>query len=50
MKDDTGVRFVRAAVCCCSDDDDENVDDDDDDDVGDVAAALPDFVIANPSL
>jgi hypothetical protein len=47
MKDDTGVRFLRAVVCCCSDDDDENVDDDDDDDVGDVAAALPDFVIAN---
>jgi hypothetical protein len=46
MKDDTGVCFLRA-VCCCSDDDVNVVDDDD---VGDVAAALPDFVIANPSL
>jgi len=41
MKDDTGVCFLRAAVCRCSDDD-GNVDDDDDDD---VAAALSDFVI-----
>jgi hypothetical protein len=46
MKDDTGVCFLRA-VCCCSDDDVNVVDDDD---VGDVTAALPDFVIANPAL